>query len=177
MNLPDTFTVDDASVFWRGLRVRDTAAVSELSAVRFPGGDGWAEIEGSDDAVAGGEPLLWHAPDRSQAFVNGYFFSDLSVVAATSLDGVVAVGVAKPALTALWPKELILRFLILSGIVHTFVHTHADLHIRKRVSGAVRHVETYDATHVYFTNEENRVDYAFALSIATGSGLVEAMPT
>lgn len=176
MQLPDRFIVDDATAFWRGMKVKDTAAIAGLAAVPFPGGDHWAAIEGCEDAVVGAEPLLWNAPDRSVAYVNEQFFSDLAVVDATSLDGPVPIGIARAPLRAVWPSPLILRFLMLSGVARTFMHTHADLRLRKRVSGAVRHVEVYDATHVYFTNEENRVDYAFALSLTTGSGKMEAMP-
>jgi hypothetical protein len=177
MDLPDRFTVDDACVFWRGLQVPDKAAIARLEAVPFPGGTDWAAIEGSEDAVVDGEPLLWHAPDRSVAFVNARFFSSLIVVDATSLEGVAEIGTAQPELAIHWQAGEVLRFLIRAGIVRTFAHTHAELVLRKRVTGAARHVEVYDATHVYFTNEENRADYAFALALSFGSGRIEAMPS
>ena len=124
MDLPDRFSVDDACAFWRGLRVPDTAAVAEVPAARFPPDDGWAPFEGCDIAAVDAEQLLWHAPDRSRAFANGHFFSDLDVVDVTALDGVAALGIAKPSLTALWPKERILRFLIPGGHrAHLRAHT------------------------------------------------------
>lgn len=176
MQLPDRFTVDDSATFWRDLQVPDTAAIAFLEARPFPGGAEWAAVDGSEDAIVGGEPLVWHAPDRSVAFVNERYFSDLAVADATALDGVKSIGNARTALVAEWPANRVLRFLIASGIVRTFIHVEAELVLRKHVTGTMRHVETYDATHVYFTNEENRVDYAFALSLTFGSGTLEALP-
>ena len=115
--------------------------------------------------------------DRTAAFVNGRYFGDLTVADATALSEPVEIGVAKPALLSAWPPERIIRFVLVSGIVRTFAHAHAELALRKRVTGTVRHVETYDATHVYFTNEENRVRYGFALSLTVGSGRLAVMPS
>jgi len=166
----NSFSISSDAVFWQGLKVRDTADIDYVDCKSFVAADAVA-VPGFENWHIHGEPLLWYNKDKTAAFVNRRFLSKLRVVDLISLNGQLIAGTVEPDLLQEWPCEKIIDFLLLSGLVRTFVHSHAELQLIESVSGKI-HRENYDACHFIYTNEEIRSDYKFRIEIDTQSGKI-----
>ncbi len=172
---PDNeFSVSGDTAFWRGLNVRDTADICYVVAGRF-GDTEIAANSTSGDWMILDEPLFWHRADRTAALINERFFSDLIVVDLSSLDTKITIGRVHAELLSEMTCERIIRFLLFSSILRTFVHSHSELQLTERIDGRF-HRERYNASHFIYTSHEIRTDYSSEVEIDTQSGSISVGP-
>ncbi len=166
----EVLSVSNDLAFWQGLNVGDTADIDHINPAKFFKDEAIC-IPESNDWIIHGEPLIWHKKNKTTAFVNERFFSRLSVIDLTSLNGRLTPGYVRSELLQEWPCKKIVQFLLSSGLLRTFVHSHAELRLTKRVSGEL-HRESYRACHFIYTNEEVRIDYEFQVEIDRQTGAI-----
>ncbi len=173
--LPESLLIDGETAFWNGLTVHDTAAIDRLTACPYSSGDHVHPIEPWSDTSFHDEPVVWQNHARTEAFVNERCFGDLEVVDATSLKSPRTIGEVRSKFSASWPPDRIIRFLLLAGIVRTFIHVEAKLQRSERTVSGQGYAETYNGEHVYFTNREVRSRLGFTLIVST-KGMVNIQP-
>lgn len=160
--------------FWRGLNVRDTADIGYVVSALFVEEESIA-IQGYDDWIIFGEPLLWQKKDKTAALINERYFSDFTIVDLTSLNEQITVGKVELELLREWPANKITKFLLSTCLLRTFIHTHSELRLIELVQGGI-HRERYEACHFMYTNVEVRTKYRFQLTIDTQSGAIDVAP-
>jgi len=166
--------ISGATAFWNHLNVRDTADIHRVEAARYKKSE-IADHLTSQDWVILGEPLFWHPADRTVAYINKRFFSDINVVDLTSLGESVNVGRIKAELLEEMSCEQIIHFLLSSSLMRTFIHSHSELRLIK-CTGGKSHLQRYDASHFMYTNEEICLKYTFEVIIDTQSGVISVGP-
>lgn len=102
-------------------------------------------------------PMLYL--DKDGAFVDRSIFSDLKTISVALLPSVQHFLIGEVHRNIPW--EILVRFLLLSDIICTYIHLGSEMTIvllndhRAEVRG----------THRYFTHEENTESFAFAIEI------------
>jgi hypothetical protein len=123
--------------------------------------------------VSDGEPLLAIDRKARRVVVNERCFGDVQRPDATRLrqGERAAVGVVKCAGLRKKPRELV-RFLIESELVKTYVHTEANLRIVDEKTEGTRYRARCKGSHVFYTNERNESPLDFTVEIDSGSGAI-----
>ena len=112
-----------------------------------------------------GAPLFCFDPKSKRAVVNSAVFSRLKSKHLGRVDDQFIVGeIKKEALEALSPAKVV-KFLLRSQILLTYVHMHADLCATKQKKDQGSYRIDFDAKHVYFTNQKNVRKYRFSVEI------------
>ncbi len=113
-------------------------------------------------------PLLWFTPDRSRAVVNSAYFTDLVVGDATQLKpgAPVTIGKLTTAAQGKLDNRQLARFLLAAGVIRTYWHIGAELCLVGEEVGDRGYAAAFTGVHTYFTNEENRDEFAFTLTLA-----------
>jgi hypothetical protein len=109
----------------------------------------------------------------SQRPLDSAAFADLKNVDATSLragERVELGRVIKPALRD--NPHALVRLLIESGQIQTFVHVESQLRFAEEQNGAERYRARLAGHHTYFTNQENRSPIRFDVELDKRSGLI-----
>ena len=102
-------------------------------------------------------PLLYL--DKEGVFVDRSIFSDLRTISVALLPSVqhVLIGTVYKSL----PWETLVRFLLLSDIICTYIHLGSEM----TITLLNEHRAEVRGTHRYFTHEENTDSFAFAIEI------------
>ncbi len=131
-----------------------------------------APVAGASAWKAGGQPLLWLAPDKGSAVVAGTFFSDLLAVDATSLPAGERRVVGRwldLSFKAMAPRDIAL-FLLKGQIVRCYAHVEARLQRDEEEDGPARYRAGFSGSHIYFTNERNEDRLSFFVDLDKKSG-------
>lgn len=129
-------------------------------------------VAGASAWKAGGRPLLWLAPDKGSAVVDGEFFSDLLAVDATNLAAGEKIAMGRwldLSFRSLAPRDVVL-FLLKGQIIQAYVHVEARLQRDEEEDGPARYRAGFSGSHIYFTNERNEDRLAFAVEIDKKTG-------
>ena len=129
-------------------------------------------VAGASAWKAGGRPLLWVAPDKGSAVVDGEFFSDLLGVDATNLPAGERRVVGRwldLSFKSMAPRDIVL-FLLKGQIVLCYAHVEARLQRDEEDDGAGRYRAGFSGSHIYFTNERNEDRLSFAVEIDKKTG-------
>jgi hypothetical protein len=133
-------------------------------------------LEAASSFTIDGKRLLWWDPDTKRVFVDARHFGKLTAVDAPKLQAgeTARIGPFKGHAEGLLQPRSLAEFLIRAGVIQTFWHVEAKLCLREESKGGDGSWRgTFDAEHVYFTNEQNRDAYSFSIEIDP-SGAVSA---
>jgi len=125
----------------------------------------------------GATPLLWFTEDRKEAVVNAAVLSDLQFinVAQRDVSEPFALGkVSELGIGKIAGREL-LKFLLFSGTIETYVHIGADLCIVSEKVDGTSYVAQVSGTHTYFTNKKHVEPLHFSFRY-TNSGIMTVEP-
>lgn len=142
---------------------------SSFAAVEL-GGEGQEPMEAGGGFRIAGRALAWFDRARNAVVVDAAHFTDLQAIdvprACLEAGRELPVGrfLSREA-GALAPRDLV-EFLIRAGVLQTFWHVGSELCLRAEVDGSAGYEAEFDGVNVYFTNEENRDPFAFAVRIA-----------
>lgn len=150
-----------------------------IPAGEFDGDSDYLMPIGSGDAFGfGGRSLLWYNTETQNFRVDGQYFSDLQSIdvprmpSGQRLQIGVFIGESQESIA---PRAVV-EFLIRTGILRTFWHIGAELCFVEETETDGTYRVVIDAVHTYYTNEENRDSYGFAVTIDTeGVIIVEAI--
>jgi hypothetical protein len=114
--------------------------------------------------------LLWFDRGRNAVVLDATHFTDLQAIdvprACLEAGRELPVGrfLSRDA-GALPPRQLV-EFLIRAGVLQTFWHVGSELCLRAETDAAAGYEAVFDGINVYFTNEENRDPFSFAVRVA-----------
>ncbi|MDP1587416.1 MAG: hypothetical protein Q8M07_06735 [Prosthecobacter sp.] len=113
-----------------------------------------------------GQPLLWFAADKSKTVLDERVFGDLTMVNVTTLakDGKITLGKLKEPGRKLAPRT-VAWFLMQSGVIQTFVHLEATVHLDSEKNEASRYEAVFSGKHLYYTNERHESAFRFRFII------------
>ncbi|MFN0077336.1 MAG: hypothetical protein ACKVY0_12765 [Prosthecobacter sp.] len=113
-----------------------------------------------------GQPLLWFAADKTQAVLDERCFSDLTMVNVTTLaeGGKITLGKLNEPGRKLAPRA-VAWFLMQSGVIQTFVHLEATVHLDSEKSEPSRYEAIFSGKHLYYTDERHESAFRFRFVI------------
>jgi hypothetical protein len=118
-----------------------------------------------------GEPLIALDRKNKRVVVNEKAFGDLTRANATRSGDRVVVGTVKSAALRARPHELV-RFLVESELIATFVHIESELRFTEEKDEPGRYRARLEGTHTYYTNEKNVSPVRFTVEIDKTTRLI-----
>ncbi|MDZ4401904.1 hypothetical protein [Prosthecobacter sp.] len=112
------------------------------------------------------QPLLWFAADKSNAVLDERCFGELTMVNVTTLakDGKITLGQLKEPGRKLTPRA-VAWFLMRAGVVQTFVHLEATVHLDSEKHEGSRYEAVFSGKHLFYTNERHESAFRFRFII------------
>lgn len=140
--------------------------------------DAQVPVETTRRFQIGGAPILWFNQAKTEAVVNAAVLTDLLVADPTRLNEgqrvelgrLTEVGRDHLGHDGVSERELI-EFLIRARAIATYWHIGAELCLRREEKAGAAYRADFDGVHTYFTNEENRQEFAFSVEI-TADGAI-----
>lgn len=129
--------------------------------------DTFKPVEATADLRIGERHVLWWPPERDAAVLDAQYAADFSGRDAFTLAAgeSVELGQLRDAAEGLSPRRW-LEVMVRGGILNPYAHLEATLCITKEAGDwSTGYEATVDATHTYYTNEENVDAYRFRLEI------------
>ena len=111
------------------------------------------------------ELLIWKSIESTWLVVNKKYFSDLQQIDLTRFSNIQTVWTFKDLnFESLSPKQMF-EFLINSQILGTFIHIEANICMLNETDSADLYEATFQAEHIYYTNDRNIDSYSFTFTI------------
>ncbi|MBN1774696.1 MAG: hypothetical protein JXB32_25770 [Deltaproteobacteria bacterium] len=165
--------IDSGDSYLDEVRGRLRATMNDFQTVFAAvevGGEGQEPLEAGGAFRIADRPLLWFDGGRNAVVVDAAHFTDLQAfdVPRACLEAGKELPVGRflsLGSGALSPRQLV-EFLIRAGVLQTFWHVGSELCLRGEVETPAWYEAEFDGVNVYFTNEENRDPFAFAVRVA-----------
>lgn len=172
-NCQSKLTINGSIAFFNGMDVFDTAAIERIGTMSPVEAAPFIPI---NEFAINDQPLLFHSADRTQTLVDSRYFSELIRVDAISADNEVNIGTAKPELLSQWTPGEIIRFLLESEIIKTYVHLDAELCLIEVTDNEQVYEERYNAIHSFCTNKCQEEAYQFTVWLEKPTGMLSVNP-
>ncbi len=166
-----TWNITGATAFSGELSVSDRAAIGVVSAVpvSMPENN-LSPIEATADFVIDGQVLLHLNPEKTKAFVDSRYFSDLTIGDATRGGQPITLGTASRKTLAAWEPRQIVSFLLAAELIQSYWHLESNLCLTEESTEGDLYTATIDGVHSYCTNECIDQPFRFSVNINITSG-------
>jgi hypothetical protein len=135
---------------------------------------GWKTVERLRAYAVDGEQMIGTDSENRRVIINDRWFGDMKRVNATSLPKGKrhALGTVK---SAPWPWFRLVRFLVESDLVETYVHIGSQLELTELEDSPGRYRARLDGTHEFYTNQRNVQAVRFIIEVDKASGRIEVV--